>query len=211
MMHTMHVIVCGVATVGDILPTTPLEVFLVLLFMLCGVSMVALLVGSVAELLTQATADARRAHAFRHKMTEVGTRDALAGQLLPYVQQQLHGWHCGVLAFVSLDRVQANSGRVRRLRSMGWAVAYAAFKRCISKSCTTPIFTLGTPKHLHMSRGGESIHIDLCSSFIPSPQQSNMCGMLLTRAAYGVMPLQSPAQLLHLASSIAADMCAACA
>jgi uncharacterized protein (UPF0210 family) len=46
-------------------------VFLAMLFMLCGVSMVALLIGSMTELLTQATSDARRAHALRQKMTEV--------------------------------------------------------------------------------------------------------------------------------------------
>jgi hypothetical protein len=54
------------------LPTTPLEVVLSMFFMLCGVSMVALLIGSMTELLTQATSDARRAHALRQKMTEVG-------------------------------------------------------------------------------------------------------------------------------------------
>jgi hypothetical protein len=62
---------CHVLSAGDILPTTPLEVFLAMLFMLCGVSMVALLIGSMTELLTQATSDARRAHALRQKMTEV--------------------------------------------------------------------------------------------------------------------------------------------
>jgi len=44
---------------GDITPTTPLEVMLALLFMAVGVSMVALLIGSMTELLTQATSDAR--------------------------------------------------------------------------------------------------------------------------------------------------------
>eukprot|EP00878_Enallax_costatus_P020054 GHUV01021184.1.p1 GENE.GHUV01021184.1~~GHUV01021184.1.p1 ORF type:complete len:549 (+),score=143.41 GHUV01021184.1:1031-2677(+) len=42
-----------------------------MLFMVCGVGMVALLIGSIAELLTQATSDARRAHAFRQKLMEV--------------------------------------------------------------------------------------------------------------------------------------------
>jgi hypothetical protein len=46
-------------------------VLLALLFMAVGVSMVALLIGSMTELLTQATAAARKSHVVRAKMTEV--------------------------------------------------------------------------------------------------------------------------------------------
>jgi hypothetical protein len=70
-MVLLQLCVLNKLSAGDMLPTTPLEVVLSMFFMLCGVSMVALLIGSMTELLTQATSDARRAHALRQKMTEV--------------------------------------------------------------------------------------------------------------------------------------------
>jgi hypothetical protein len=58
---------------GDIVPVTIPEVILSVVFQLVGVSMFALLIGSMSEVLTQTTADAARAKQFREKLQEVGT------------------------------------------------------------------------------------------------------------------------------------------
>lgn len=67
-----------------------------MLFMVCGVGMVALLIGSIAELLTQATSDARRAHAFRQKLMEVSAghcwlraipRSTICGDVFLFISQ----------------------------------------------------------------------------------------------------------------------------
>jgi hypothetical protein len=52
-------------------PRSSYDVLVALLCMACGISMIALLIGSMAEILTQATADARRARSFRDKLLEV--------------------------------------------------------------------------------------------------------------------------------------------
>eukprot|EP00879_Flechtneria_rotunda_P020346 GHRR01021397.1.p1 GENE.GHRR01021397.1~~GHRR01021397.1.p1 ORF type:complete len:317 (+),score=92.52 GHRR01021397.1:277-1227(+) len=57
---------------GDVTPIRPAEAILAMVYMLVGISMLALLIGSMAELLTNATSDARRARALREKMSEVG-------------------------------------------------------------------------------------------------------------------------------------------
>ena len=56
---------------GDIVPVTISEVILSVAFQLVGVSMFALLIGSMSEILTQTTADARKAKQFREKLQEV--------------------------------------------------------------------------------------------------------------------------------------------
>ncbi len=57
---------------GDIHPRTIPEMFVAMLIMLCGITMFALLISSMGELLTAATATARQAHDFKEKMQKVG-------------------------------------------------------------------------------------------------------------------------------------------
>jgi hypothetical protein len=63
---------------GDITPVRIPEVILSVVFQLVGISMFALLIGSMSEVLTQTTADAARAKQFREKLQEVGVSQSRA-------------------------------------------------------------------------------------------------------------------------------------